>query len=515
LNNTKDKIKTSQELGIIFPHKSLRNKTVAICHGCYDLIHPGHIRYFDFAKRHADILVVSITADKHVNKGDNRPYIPEGLRMEQAAALQVVDYVCLSPTESASKILHDIKPDFYVKGIEYENSTGRALERLIEEREITEQYGGKLIYADDAVVMSSTKILSDGAQEVEHEKIRYLLKENGITLEYTLNEIEKFKDKKILVVGETIIDRYHKCEHVGCSSKDPIITINHKESKVYYGGAFVVANHFKRFCKHVKFITCASPEHSSKIISEYEDGQIDIINIEKTIIKDRFLGGKQKLLKVDYLENKELSPESREDLLFEFSDCCDDYDIIVFSDFGHGFLTSEVISELTSFAKEKFIVADCQDRMHDYGFANNIKKYHNIDLICPNEKEARISFGDSSSGITSLSRKILEETQDKFIILKMGENGLMSMERQENREDYQIYKNYITMNAIEKNPIDTVGCGDSVLCTAALSLATTNNICLTTILANLAGGIMSTKLGNELYTKEEFIDYLKKSKLWD
>src|SRR5271156_4842190 len=80
-------------------------KTVVHCHGCFDIVHPGHIRYFQFAKQQGDILVVSLTGDPHVGKGEGRPYIPQELRAENLAALELIDYVYVNPTGTAVDLL--------------------------------------------------------------------------------------------------------------------------------------------------------------------------------------------------------------------------------------------------------------------------------------------------------------------------------------------------------------------------------------------------------------------------
>src|SRR5512146_804676 len=99
--------------------------TVVHCHGCFDIVHPGHVRYLEFARRQGDLLVVSLTGDSQVNKGDQRPYIPEELRAESLAALEVVDLVYINPDPTACGLLHDLRPDIYVKGREYEHSADR------------------------------------------------------------------------------------------------------------------------------------------------------------------------------------------------------------------------------------------------------------------------------------------------------------------------------------------------------------------------------------------------------
>ena len=92
--NYKNKIKTKEE--IVSELSRLKDKTVVMCHGCFDIAHPGHIRHLTFAKSKGDILIVSITSDEKVRKGHDRPYIPQELRAENLAAFELVDYVIIA-----------------------------------------------------------------------------------------------------------------------------------------------------------------------------------------------------------------------------------------------------------------------------------------------------------------------------------------------------------------------------------------------------------------------------------
>ncbi|MGB5808946.1 MAG: adenylyltransferase/cytidyltransferase family protein, partial [Polyangiales bacterium] len=96
-----------------------QGKTVVQCHGCFDIVHPGHIRYLRFARSLGDVLVVTVSGDDVVMKGYERPYIPEDLRLDNLAELGCVDYVALSEDEWAGPVLESIRPDIYVKGREY------------------------------------------------------------------------------------------------------------------------------------------------------------------------------------------------------------------------------------------------------------------------------------------------------------------------------------------------------------------------------------------------------------
>jgi rfaE bifunctional protein nucleotidyltransferase chain/domain len=95
-------------------------RRVVHCHGCFDIVHPGHIRHLKFAKSQGDILLVSVTGDAQVSKGDGRPLIPEELRAENLAELDCVDWVYIEPRATASELLERGQPDVYIKGREYE-----------------------------------------------------------------------------------------------------------------------------------------------------------------------------------------------------------------------------------------------------------------------------------------------------------------------------------------------------------------------------------------------------------
>ena len=93
-----------------------RKKKVILCHGNFDVVHPGHVRHLTYAKSKADILIVSITADKYIQKGIYRPFVPEDLRALNLAAFQMVDYVTIDNNQKPIKILSNLKPDFFAKG---------------------------------------------------------------------------------------------------------------------------------------------------------------------------------------------------------------------------------------------------------------------------------------------------------------------------------------------------------------------------------------------------------------
>ena len=132
--------------------------TTVLCHGCFDLLHPGHINHFEKAAALGSRLVVSITSDKWVNKGPGRPIFPEHQRMLVIRGIRVVDAVILSDAENCVGVILKVKPHIFCKGPDY--SRGDKTGNLDKERTAVESYGGRLAIIDNDIIYSSTEILS-------------------------------------------------------------------------------------------------------------------------------------------------------------------------------------------------------------------------------------------------------------------------------------------------------------------------------------------------------------------
>tara|TARA_B110000881_G_scaffold201312_1_gene200295 strand:+ start:428 stop:901 length:474 start_codon:yes stop_codon:yes gene_type:complete len=135
-----------------------KGKKIVHCHGCFDMMHPGHIKYFQASKKMGDILVVTVTPDQYVDKGSGRPVFDQYLRTESIAALECVDYVAVNRWPTAENTLRLLVPDYYVKGQEFEklqDKTGK----IQKEVDVVKEIGGEMMFTHE-IVFSSTKILN-------------------------------------------------------------------------------------------------------------------------------------------------------------------------------------------------------------------------------------------------------------------------------------------------------------------------------------------------------------------
>ena len=481
-------------------NKSLRNKKMILCHGNFDVVHPGHIRHLLYAKTKADILVVSLTADKFIDKGMYRPFVPENLRALNLATLEMVDYVVIDRNKTPIKNISKLKPDFFAKGFEY--SSGSLPPATLEESKAVESYGGKMIFTPGDIVYSSTKILKLSEPKIELEKLLDLMENNKISFAVLKSTLEKLKKVKVHVIGDTIIDTYTRTNLIGGNTKTPTPSVLYQEKNDYIGGAGIVAQHLKSTGANVHFTTILGDDPFKKfVISKMKKSKILINAIidstRPTTHKNTILSGIYKLLKIDNVDNQPIS----EEILKKISNIIkkSKADAIIFSDFRHGIFNKKSIPEFTkSIPKKIFKVADSQVATR-WG---NITDYVNFDLITPNEREARFSLADQDSSISMLSRNLVKRTKFKNLILKLGERGIVSVSMTKNRKDKT---SAFALPSFTKNVLDTTGTGDALLSYATLSMIATKSLVISSILGSLAAACECEKDGNEAITPDEIM----------
>ncbi len=195
-------------------------RTVVHCHGCFDIVHPGHIQHLQYARSLGDELIVTVSADSQVNKGIDRPLIPDDLRAGSLAALECVDWVYVNPQPTATELLEKLEPDIYVKGSEYERNVDP---RFLAEREAVQKHGGRVVFSSGDVVYSSTELINSWQDRdaFADEKVVRFRDRFGLGGASLQNLIARFAGQKVLVVGDYILDQYHFCDAKALRVKAP------------------------------------------------------------------------------------------------------------------------------------------------------------------------------------------------------------------------------------------------------------------------------------------------------
>lgn len=456
------KIKSLQELSSIIADLKKQGKKVAESHGCFDLLHMGHVKHFEAIKKFADVLVVTLTQDKFINKGPGRPIYNETLRAEYVAALEVVDYVAINHWATATETIKLLKPDFYVKGQEYRKREDDITQKIYEEEDAIKGVGGEIKFTEE-IVFSSTKIINAHMSPLDDNVQEYVAQ---LRIKHNAGEINKTLDDltgiKILVIGDTIIDEYHYCTPIGKASKAPAISTIFHHGESYAGGVLAIANHLNQFAGQVELVTLLGKEDTQQEIVEQkvapevntklfyrDDGPS---NIKRRYI-DTYLNNK--LFEVTFMNDKFIKPETEKEIIDYLKTKIGGMNIVMIADFGHGFITPGIISYLET--SGKFLCVNAQTNSNNYGF-NYITKYKKADYISIDEKELRLPFGDKNGKLELLIEQLNKITHCDKIQITLGQSGSVYYENEE----------YYRAPAFASSVKDSVGAGDAVLSVTSL-----------------------------------------------
>lgn len=488
------KIKTIDELSAILGHFP-REKKVIMCHGVFDVVHPGHVRHLLFAKSKADILVASITADVHISKGIYRPHIPQSLRAMNLAAFEMVDYVLVDKNPTPLENISVLQPDYFAKGYEYVSSGMPA--KTSKEAKIVEEYGGEIIFTPGDAVYSSSQLLNLAPPGLKMEKLLILMEERKISFQNLRDALKKITEFKVHVVGDTIVDSYTQTTMIGGQTKTPTMSVLYENRRDYVGGAAVVAKHLRAAGASVVFSTVlGQDDFKDFVLEELKEVGIDcraVIDATRpTTHKNAIVAGDYRLLKIDTLDNNSISDQILREIsgTVESESC----DAVIFSDFRHGIFNRRTIPELSkAIPKDTFKVADSQVASR-WG---NITEFQNFDLITPNEREARFALADQDIGVRALADTLYNQSKCKTLLLKLGARGILTRESVKEKDSFFVLDSFVD------TVVDAVGAGDALLAYSTLAMLATGSVAIAGILGSIAAACECEVDGNIPVTPEK------------
>ncbi len=418
---------------------------VVQCHGCFDLLHLGHIRHLQAAKAAGDVLVVTITPDRFVNKGPHRPAFSAEQRAEAVAALTCVDAVAVTEHATAAEAIKVIRPDVFAKGPDYDAASLDA-----GERDALAEVGGRLLVTQTQK-WSSTALL--------REPNAYL---DGIRAKHGAREVHDWlaqaRGLKVLVIGDAIRDEYHYVDTLGKSGKDPILAAQFVRAESYAGGAQAVERHLR-----------AVTDDSYVVVG-------DTVTVKRRYVEQYPF---QKLFEVYASEPNRAYP-TLTDLDVR------DYDVVVVADYGHGLLTPQLIRRLMDTAP--FLAVNVQANAGNHGF-NTISKYDEADFISLSERELRLDARDQHSDIRSL----MADRNDPMIVTR-GEKGCIA---------YRPDEGFTEAPALTTHAVDRTGAGDAVFAVTACCAAVGMPLDLMSFMASVVGTQAVGIVGNAKYIERE------------
>jgi rfaE bifunctional protein kinase chain/domain len=489
------KIKTLDELcDAIGPRP--RKKRVIMCHGTFDIVHPGHLRHLMYAKEKADLLIASLTADEHIMKANHRPYVPQELRAANLAALEMVDFVIIDPNATPIEHMKVLQPDFFAKGYEY--SANGIPPKTQEELDTLAGYGGEMVFTPGDIVYSSSAIIEASPPNIGIEKLLALMDSEGIGFDDLRRTLHGLVGLKVHVVGDTIVDTYSYCSLLGATAKSPTFSVKHDFSERYAGGAAVVAKHMKTAGADVTFTTILGDDDLRQfVIDDLQKAGVNVNaytdSTRPTTHKERFLTDGYKMLQVDRVDNRSIGSRATDALTKSIRETSSD--LVIFSDFRHGIFNRQTIGTLKAAIPPGTLKAADSQVSNRWG---NILDFTGFDLITPNEREARFALGDQDSVVRPLASELFREAECRYLILKLGERGLIAY-----RSPGPQPREFFTVDTFVEHLEDPIGAGDALLSYASMALARTNDIVTASILGTLGAAVVCERQGNTPVTPRE------------
>lgn len=472
-------------------------RTVVLCHGCFDIVHPGHVRYLHFARQQGDLLIVSMTSDAAIDKGPLRPYIPQELRAENLAALECVDFVYIDPHPTAALLLETVKPDIYIKGGEYETSQDP---RFLRERATVESYGGRIVFSNGQPVFSSSYIIShmSDEQSLAAARLAAVCRRHQIGFANLSSIVERFAGRRVVVVGDLMADTYVHCDAGTVASEAPVMNLNVLGEEHFLGGAGIVGAHLRALGAQPFLVSTVGRDEWSR----WAAGRLGELGIDSylhparqnMVHKVRYLADNQKLFKVDYGSQSPLDTQSEKSVAGALLEAAADAAAVIWCDYGYGTITDSLVSHVGDPLRRRvgLIAADVSSR-------GKLLRFHDVDLLTPTERELRAAAGNSDAGLSHVAWHTLQQTQARRLLVTLGKKGAVLFDRPSQdpgNPDWagRLVSEYLP--ALSDMPVDPLGCGDSLLATTTLALSSGANIMQALYLGSAAAAVQVGRNGN-------------------
>jgi len=476
------KIKSVDEAADALGKLRRAGKKIAHCHGVFDLLHIGHLRHLKEARQFGDVLVVTITPDRFVNKGPGRPVFTEALRAEAVSMLECVDMVAINNWPGAVELIGLLKPDFYVKGPDYREAAKDITGGIIIEQEAVEAAGGKIVFTED-VTFSSSNLINRHFPTLPEEVSAYVKRFAGRhSIKRVLDYLKGAQDLKVLLLGEAIVDEYEYCETMGKSGKEPILAARHLRTERFAGGTLAAANHLAAFCDNVELVTFLGTVNShEEFIRSKLNPKIKATFIyledEPTIIKRRFIERYpfQKMFEVYVISEKETHKAGSNALCAKLEELLPACDIVLALDYGHGMLDARAVDILTR--KAPLLAVNTQVNAHNRGF-NTISKYPRADYICISEHEIRLDFRSREQDLQHITKVTAERLGCSRATITRGQQGCLCYDRE---------TGFFEIPAFTGHIVDRVGAGDAVFAVTSLCVAQHAPMEIVGFAANIVG----------------------------
>ncbi len=305
--------------------------------------------------------------------------------------------------------------------------------------------------------------------------------------------VKRFKNKRILVLGDLMMDKYIWGHVSRISPEAPIPVVVAKKDTACLGGAGNVSHNLHSLGALPILTGVVGKDKEGGWIrkSVPENRGIFISKKRPTTVKTRVIAHHQHVVRVDIEEKKPISPQLS-DKIYRFIQQ-EKFDALIVSDYNKGLITESLIQKVLSFAQQKNILV-CVDPKVEHFLS-----FSPVTLITPNHLEVESIVHHacrSNPDVEKAGKTILSQISTKYLILKRGEQGLSVFEKGET---------ILHVPTLAQEVYDVTGAGDTVIAVSSLALLSGASIQEAALLANIAAGVVVGKLGTATLTYAELI----------
>ena len=481
---TADKVLSLENLAHVLEGRT-QGQRIVLCHGDFEVLHPGYIHYLEEARRMGDVLVVTLTPDRHLPQTLTYPHFDGPQRAQSLAALSMVDFVVVNANADSAGAIRMLKPDVFVRG-EGELSGDLEGAALLE-------VGARLAIAHSPTpTVSFQNPLSAYSPEVTEFLEDFSSRHTASSITQWL---EAGRHLKVLVLGETIIDEYHYVETMGKSGKEPILATRYMRTESFAGGILAVANNVAAFVDQVDMLTVlgrqeGKPDPTEPFILQHLNPKVRPIFLYQdeapTIVKRRFVESYplQKLFEVYLLKHMEESSPLADELCDRLEAIVQDYDVVIVTDYGHGMIVPRAVEILCE--KAKFLAVNTQTNANNQGF-NTISKYRRADFVSLSEKEIRLEVRSRRRETSSIMEEVAGKLSCHTLLVTSGQHGNQLFSREEGFSRSPSLSNQI---------LDRVGAGDAVFSATTICVAQSAPVDVVGFIGNIVGAHAVATVGH-------------------
>lgn len=422
-----EKIKSLGELEQLLQEARDAGRRIALCHGVFDLVHPGHILHFREARKQGDLLVVTITPDRYVRKGPGRPIFNQRLRLETIAALEDVDYTALNEWPTAVETIQRLKPHVYVKGSDYAKPSDDLTGKIVDEERAVRDVGGQLVFTNEETFSSSHLLNRFFSVYPDHTHEYLQALRQRYSADQVIDYVRGLADLRVLVVGEAILDQYCYCIPMGKSPKETIVSTRYASDERFAGGSLAIANHLASFCQAVTLVTLLGEEAEPlAFIRSKLSPKVRLIQVSApdrpTILKRRYLEPNflTKMFEVQYLNDVPVPEPVERRVQDHLQAELDAHNFVVTADFGHGLMTERLRGFVS--ASGAFLALNTQSNSANLGF-NPVTKYPRADFVSIDEPELKLAAGAQYGDLPALGERVRRRLQAGCFLVSRGPRG--------------------------------------------------------------------------------------------